>query len=253
MAGAYVEELDKLVSRLSTSSARRERIFLEERLKGVQQDLDAAARELSEFSSRNVTFDMQGQGKTMVDAAAKLQGELIVAESELAGLKPIYADNNVRVRSARARIAELGRQLRKLGGAGERVDDADLKADQLYPSLRKLPLLAVAYYDLYRRVKVQETTYEILTKQCELAKVQEAREIPTVKVLDPPDMPEQKSFPPRKLIILFGTLLALIGGIVWTVGNGVWRQTDDAQPAKAVLREIWASFSGPSGKLEDGI
>jgi capsule polysaccharide export protein KpsE/RkpR len=252
LAGAYVDELDKLVSQLSTSSARRERIFLEERLKAVKQDLDAASRELSGFSSRNVTFDMEGQGKAMVDAAAKLQGELIVAESELGGLKSIYADNNVRVRSTEARIAELRRQLQKLGGAGERADDRELKTDQLYPSLRKLPLLGATYYDLYRRVKIQETTYEILTSQCEMAKVQESREIPAVKVLDPPDMPEQKSSPPRALIILLGTLLALIGSIVWIAGRVVWHQTDDAHPAKAVLREIMTSFSGPSAKLADG-
>ena len=63
----------------------------------------------------------------------------------------------------------------------------------LYPSIRQLPLLGVAYADLYRRIKIQEAVYETLTKQYELAKVQEAKEIPTVKVLDPGELPREES------------------------------------------------------------
>ena len=67
----------------------------------------------------------------------------------------------------------------------------------MYPSLRQLPMLGMTYLDLYRRVKVPEAVYEALMKQYELAKVQEAKEIPTISVLDAPLVPERKSFPPR--------------------------------------------------------
>jgi len=87
-------------------------------------------------------------------------------------------DNNVRVRSVRARITELKRQLEKLGGKGEQASEqSGQQADYLYPSIRKLPLLAVTYADLYRRTRVQEAVFETLTKQYELARVQEAKEI----------------------------------------------------------------------------
>jgi uncharacterized protein involved in exopolysaccharide biosynthesis len=92
-------------------------------------------------------------------------------------------------------------------------------------------------------VKIQETVYEILTKQYELAKVQEAKEIPTVTVLDPPDVPERKSFPSRILIILLGVCLTLIGSITWLVGNEAWRRTDDSQPTKAFIREVLGTLS----------
>jgi len=69
----------------------------------VNQDLEAAEKEFSQFASQNSAIDIKEQGKAMVEAAATLQGHLIAAESEYEGLKQIYSDNNVRVRSARAR------------------------------------------------------------------------------------------------------------------------------------------------------
>src|SRR6185312_14547545 len=121
-------------------------------------------------------------GKAMVDAAAALQGQLIAAQAQLSGLQQIYTDNNVRVRAAEAHVEELQKKLNELGGAGTQ---SDLESNNsLYPSIRKLPLLGVTYADLYRQTKIQETVYELLTQQYELAKMQEAKEIPTVKVLD---------------------------------------------------------------------
>src|SRR5437667_8229223 len=131
MGQAYVTELNRLVADLSTSSARRERIFLEERLQAVSKDLESAEKEFSQFSSKNSAIDIKEQGKAMVEAAATLQGQLIAAESELEGLKQIYTDNNVRVRSVRARIAELKHQLEKIGGKGEGSDE---QQTSLYPS-----------------------------------------------------------------------------------------------------------------------
>jgi uncharacterized protein involved in exopolysaccharide biosynthesis len=227
LAEAYVEELNKLVNKESTSSARRERIFLEERLKSIKSALDASSRELSNFSSRNATLDLQKQGEATVEAAGKLQGELIAAQSELSGLKAMYTDDNMRVREVRGRIDELQSQLRKMSGVGDNVNGADLKADQLLPSVRKLPLLGFTYYDLYRQVAMQDTIYQTLTKQYELAKVQEAKEIPPVKVLDEPQVPEKKSSPPRMTIILLGFFLSVFAGIAWITTGELWRKTRD--------------------------
>jgi capsule polysaccharide export protein KpsE/RkpR len=119
MGDAYVAELNRLVTELSTSSARRERIFLEARLTSVSQDLESAEKDLSQFSSKNAAIDIKEQGKAMVEAAALLQGQYIAAQSELEGLRQIYSDNNVRVRAVQARIDELRHQLEKMGGKGE--------------------------------------------------------------------------------------------------------------------------------------
>ena len=175
----------------------------------------------------------------MVEAAATLQGQLIAAESELEGLRQIYTDNNVRVRSVRARIDELKHQLEKIGGKGEDASaPSGQQSDSLYPSIRKLPLLGVTYADLYRRTRVQEAVFETLTKEYELAKVQEAKEIPTVKVLDPPNIPDKKSFPPRLLIMFLGTALAFALATTWIFGKASWEQTDSADPRKIFAQEV---------------
>jgi uncharacterized protein involved in exopolysaccharide biosynthesis len=215
IAQAYIDELGKLLSTLTTSSARRERIFLEERLKSIKSDVDATSQEFSQFSSRNATLDVQNEGQAILGSAGRLQGELIAAESELSGLRAQYADDNTRVRTARARINSLQSQLRAMSGAGTDTNAADLTADQFYPSLRKLPLLGVTYFDLYHRLTMQQTIYELLSRQYELAKVQEAKDIPPVKVLDEPLPAEKKTFPPRTIIVLFTAFMSLILGMVW--------------------------------------
>jgi len=250
MGQAYVEELNRLVAELSTSSARRERIFLEERLRAVNKDLELAEKEFSQFASKNTAIDIKEQGKAMVEAAATLQGQLIAAESEYEGLKQIYTNNNVRVRSVKARIDELKHQLEKLGGKGESATSiSDQPGDSLYPSIRKLPLLGVTYADLYRSARVQEAVFETLTKEYEMAKVQEVKEIPTVKVLDSPNIPDKKSFPPRLLIMLLGTALSFAVAMTWVFGKEAWDQTDSSDTRKAFAQEVFSTIKASLPKF----
>jgi uncharacterized protein involved in exopolysaccharide biosynthesis len=240
MAQAYVTQLDHLVAELSTSSARRERIFLEERLRTVKTDLDSAATQFSEFASKNTAIDIPAQGKAMVEAAAVLQGQLIAAEAEASGLEKIYTVNNVRVKALNARIGELREQLQKLGGSNS---PAEIKNDtSLYPSIRKLPLLGVTYADLYRRTRIEETVYELLTQQYELAKVQEAKEIPSVKVLDTAVVPTVKTSPHRVLITLIGTFLIVCATAAWILLRKHWGEIDPADPGRLLAEEMATSM-----------
>ena len=252
LASAYVDQLNTLVSELSTSSAHREREFLEERLKVAKQDLDDASNQLAQFSSKNNTLDIQQEGKAMLDAAGTIAGEMIVAQSELEGLRQIYTDNNSRVHSLNARVGELRKQLEKLGGTqanavggisaspGQTGDPSAGKAGGglPYPTIRSLPLLGAKYADYYRRAKIQETVYELLTEQYELAKVQEAKETPSVKVLDPARIPEKKSFPPRSVIMFLGTFLTFALSIVWVLGSAHWEEVDPQDPRKVFAEEV---------------
>jgi len=179
IARAYIDQLDALVAQLNTSSAHRERVFLEGRLNTIKGDLEAAEKDFSQFASKNGAIDISAQGRAMLQSAAGLQGELIAAQSELEGLRQIYADSNVRVRSTEARISELRSQLAKLGGkydpsassaasaaAGPGAPGAaGSDATDSYPTLRQLPILGVPYADKYRTLKVEEAVFETLTKQ----------------------------------------------------------------------------------------
>lgn len=257
MAGAYIEELDTLTAKLNTSAAHRERVFLEDRLDKIKVELESAEKDFSRFASKNATFDISAQGKAMLEGAASLQGQLIAAESQLEGLRQIYSDNNIRVRSTQARIAELRNQLQKMGGTSAGTVPSDQSnVDNAYPTLRQLPLLGVPYADKFRQLKVDEAVYETLTKQFELAKVQEAKEIPSVKVLDQPDVPERKSFPPRTLIIIAGTACSVLLGAAWLFGTARWRQIDPHDPGMRFAQEVlgtvragmpWVSANGSNG------
>jgi uncharacterized protein involved in exopolysaccharide biosynthesis len=245
IAQEYTAELDRVVNRMSTSSAHREREFLEERLKAVQLDLADAEKQFSEFSSKNAAIDIQAQGKAMIEGAATLEGQLIAAESELEGLKQVYSNDNVRVRSVYAQIVQLKKELAKIGGEsdGNATAAGGTSGDSSYPSIRKLPLLGVAYADLFRRTKVQEAVFETLTREYELAKVQEVKETPSVKVLDPATAPEQKSFPPRMLIVLIGGCIAFAMGLAWLILKSFWDETDPDDPLRVFAVEIYQGAS----------
>jgi uncharacterized protein involved in exopolysaccharide biosynthesis len=243
LTSAYVDELNSLVAELSTSAAYRERVFLEERLKFVKQDLDDASNQLAQFSSKNNTIDIQDEGKAIVEAAANLAGQMIAAQSQLEGLRQIYTDNNPRVQSLNARVAELRKQLQKIGGTGREntkdgVSGTEQSSEMPYPSIRNLPLLGVKYADHYRHAKIQETVYELLTEQYELAKVQEAKETPSVKVLDAALIPEKKSSPHRLEIMLLGTFLAVSLSVVWVLGSAQWEEVDPQDPRKVLAQEV---------------
>src|SRR5277367_5042133 len=257
ITGAYIEELDTLIAQLNTSAAHRERVFLEERLDKIKVDLESAEKDFSQFASKNATIDISAQGRAMLEGAASLQGQLIGAESQLEGLRQIYSDNNIRVRTTQARIAELRSQLQKMGGTSRGTVPSDQStADNAYPTLRQLPILGVPYADKFRQLKVDEAVYETLTKQFELAKVQEAKEIPSVKVLDQPDVPERKSFPPRALIIIAGTACSVLLGAAWVFGTARWRQIDPHDPGMKFAQEVfgtvragmpWVGANGSNG------
>lgn len=243
VASAYISELNGMITSLSTSSARRERIFLEGRLKTVNQDLEGAEKNFSKFASKNGAIDVTEQAKAMIGAGATLEGQVIAAQSELEGLREIYADNNVRVRATEARIAELHRQLEKLSGTttGAPSDATDNGSAEVYPSLRQLPILGVPFADLYRKLSVEEAVYETLTREYELAKVEEAKETPVVRVLDPPEAPTRKSFPPRLLFMIFGTFLALSAAVFWVLAEAHWKAAPADDPGKQLAHEIFGS------------
>jgi capsule polysaccharide export protein KpsE/RkpR len=242
MVRAYVEELDTLMSKLNNSSARREREFLQDRLKVVKLDMESAEKELSEFASKNAAMGISEQVRVMVENEGKLQGELIAAESQLEEVRQIYTDSSPQVRSLQARISELVNQQKKLLGTyrGKAFVDGEAPVSS-FPTLRQLPILGVPYESKFRKLKMEEAVYETLRAEFDSAKVQEARENPAVEVLDFPEVPERQSFPPRLLIIATGTGCAVILSGVWILGVARWRQIDAQHAGMVSAREIFGT------------
>jgi capsule polysaccharide export protein KpsE/RkpR len=229
LAESYLDELNKLVTLTNASSAHRERIFIEQRLHAVEQSLEQAEIDLSRFSSSNSAVDIKEQTRAMVDAGARVQAELLVEQSSLQSLRQVYGDGNIRVREAQARIASLQSQLVKMTGSSEPESEENTEdafgsggAGELYPPLKQLPRLAVPYTDLYRRVRVQEAVFELLKQQYETARLEEARDVPPVSVIDPPGIPEKKAFPPRLLLTLLLTFLSFAATAIGLLAHERW-------------------------------
>jgi capsule polysaccharide export protein KpsE/RkpR len=208
LAQGYLDELNSLVARVNTSSAHREREFIEQRLKTVQNELQQSQIELSDFSTKTSTIDIKEQTHAMVDVGAKLQAQLILGQSELNSLRQIYGNENVRVKAAEARNSILQREIQRESGLGEAESNTD--DSHSYPSLRQLPQLGVRWTNLYRAVRIHETVFELLSEQYEMARIEEAKSIPTVGVIDAPGVPERKSGPHRMLIVLVLTILSIV-------------------------------------------
>lgn len=233
MCAAYIEELIRLSTQLSTSAAGREREFLEQRLVIAKREVDAATSELGQFSSQSGLLDIPAQSKAMVEGMAALQGRLVASEAELQGLRQVYGEQNLRVKSMESTVAELRRNLRALAGS----ESGQMPVSDM-PSIRRLPVVGVTYLDRLRQARLSEAVFETLTKQYELAKVQEAKDVPTVKVLDRPSWPERRVFPPRLALALLGGLLGAVGAIVWLL----WRESNPHDARRVLAREAREAF-----------
>jgi capsule polysaccharide export protein KpsE/RkpR len=205
--------------------------------------METAEKELSEFASKNAAMDVTEQIRVMIENVAKLQGELIVAESQLQEVRQLYSDSSLRVRSLQAQISELVDQQKKLVGtySGKSFVDGDTYGGSSFPSLRQLPIMSVPYESKFRKLQMEEAVYEKLRTEFDSAKVQEARENPYVEVLDLPEVPERKSFPPRLLIIATGTGCAVILSGLWILGIARWREIDAQHAGMVLAREIFGT------------
>lgn len=242
---AYLDDLNVVVNRTSRSSAHQERVFIERRLLEVKNKLAGAQEALSEFSSSHTAIDLKEQARATVESQAKAEGELIAARSELDSLRQIYGDDNVRVHTAEARIASLKHALDKMGGSPaplQAVTVADSDSPPPYLPLRQVPRLAVPYANLYREVQVQETVYNLLTQQYEIARIQEAKDVPVVNIIDAPGIPEKKSFPPRTVLTLGLTTVAIIFACLVLLGRHYWLVLDPLDPRRQFARDVAVPF-----------
>ena len=253
LAAAYVDELNILVARVNTSAARREREFIEQRLQAVGKDLQQAQIEMSDFSTKNAAIDIKEQTRAMVDAGARLQGQLVASQSELDSLQQIYGTQNVRVRSAEARVSTLRRELeRESNGSGLQTSEQSSDDALPYPALRQLPALAVPWANLYRRVRVQETVFEMLSAQYETARIEEAKSIPTVSVIDPPGVPERKSSPHRLLITLVSTALALMFTTLFLLAQRSWLAIHETDARRVLVADMVATLKTQIARFRGG-
>ena len=235
IANGYVDELNKVLARVSTSAAGREREFIEKRLSEEKVALQDAEKNFSEFASTNMAPDVPTQTRVMVETSARLQGELVAARAQLQGLEQIYTPDSTRVKTLQGQIGALERQLKQMNTGGPASNDPT----NPYPSVKTLPSLGVQWADLYREQKVHETVYEYLTSQYESARIREAKDIATVKVLDRVDRLPEKRHPRPWMIVVAGTFAFFVLACLGAETRRLWEAWDIDDPRRMWLARVY--------------
>jgi len=218
IANAYVTNLDRLFAKLGTTDASRQRAFIAERLDKTEKALRQAEEALRRFQENNKAIVMQEQAKGAIEEAAKVKGQIVAAEAQLEFMRTFSTESNPQVLAQKRQLEELKRQLGQMQyGRGMDLPPESTNPGQprreFHVPFTKVPELGMELVRLTRDVKVQETVYNLLTAQYEQAKIAEARDTPTVQVLDKAVPAERKSKPKTTLNMAIAGALSLFVGI----------------------------------------
>ncbi len=202
ITNAYVEELRSLSQNLALTEASRRRLFLEQQLTASKLALENAERSLKESQEKTGLISLDKQGDAMIGAVASLRAQVAAKQVELSAMRVFATAQNPDYRQGLEMIAGLKAQLAKL----ER-ENVGGNGDIMVPTA-KIPELGLAYVRKLREVKYQESLYELLSKQLEMAKIDEVKSATIIQVVDIALPPEVKSKPKRALIVILATILA---------------------------------------------
>jgi tyrosine-protein kinase Etk/Wzc len=219
IANAYVTYLDRVFAKLGTTEASRQRAFIVERLDSTEKTLRNAEEALRRFQESNRAVVLDAQSKTVLEAAARLKGEIVAAEVQMKTLATYSTSRNPDVIKLKQSIDEMNNQLSQMqygGGtalASERSGSGQPRQELSFPTA-KVPVLAMELARLMRDVKVQETVFGLLNQQFEQAKIAEARDTPTVQLLDKALPAEEKSRPKTLSNMVIAGELSLVTGVL---------------------------------------
>ncbi len=193
MTNAYVELLDRFNRELRMTKGRRTREFVEKRLADTKQELALAEQRFADYQANHKTAVMSREMTTAADAAARLYGQRAALQVRLGVVQSYTKGSSDEVMQIRQELAQLDRQLQALPETGLEISR------------------------LYRDVRTLEQVYVLLTAQYEEARIDEARDTPTLEVLDTASVPEKKARPHRITMIAAAFALSLVAGGAWAL------------------------------------
>jgi uncharacterized protein involved in exopolysaccharide biosynthesis len=207
MANAFVTELDKINKKNGMSSGRRTRMFVEKRLAEAKVELSRAEEVVKGFLEKNKAVKLDAQSEAIIGAIGEVKGALMAKEVELQTLLSFATPNHPQAEILHAEVDGLKERMRELSEGSGTVDNP--ASDDIFIPTAKMPNLGLQYVRLLRKVKIQETLHTLLTQQYEMARIQEAKDSPTVQILDIGKIPEKKVKPKRGLIVILSTFTAI--------------------------------------------
>jgi tyrosine-protein kinase Etk/Wzc len=238
LANGYVDQFRHLSEHLAISEASQRRAFFEQQLLEAKGNLTTAEEALKHTEQSTGVLQIDSQARSLIESAAMLRAQIGAKEVELQGIRTYATDNNPLVVQAEQELVALRSQLAGLAGS-----DQDSGQGLIVPKGR-VPEAGLEYLRRLRDVKYYETVSELIAKQYEIAKLDEAKQGATIQVVDLAVPPDSRSYPKRTLTVLLAAFAALLLSWVWVVfSNHLGAKTDDpeAQQRLQDLRRAWRS------------
>jgi uncharacterized protein involved in exopolysaccharide biosynthesis len=222
IANGYVDEFKKLSATLAISEASRRRIFFEQQLLEAKGNLTTAEEALKHTEQSTGVLQIDSQARSLIESAAGLRAQVVAKEVQLQGMRSYATEDNPDVVTAEQELAALKTQLAKLAGT-----DQSSATDFIVPK-GKVPEAGMEYLRRLRDVKYYETVSELIAKQFEIAKLDEARQGSIIQIVDMAVTPDRRSFPKRTIIVIVATMFAFVVACAWAVfADGIRRMTQD--------------------------
>lgn len=225
MANAYIEELRNLNKGLAITEASQRRLFYEQQLGQAKDELANAEVALTAAQQKSGMIQLDAQAKTMIETVGKLRADIAAKQVRLQALRTFATDQNADVEVAQQELAQMQTELRNMEKKGGGAGSYEL-------SLKDVPDAGAEYIRAEREVKYRATLFEVLAKQYEAARIDEARDAPIIQVVEPAIEPDRKSSPKRTLIVaLSGMSGAFLACLI--VALGKWKSMVQADPRRA--------------------
>ncbi len=211
LANGWVDQFRKLSERLAIGEAAQRRLFFEQQLEQAKDKLADAEEALKRTEQQTGLIELNSQARVLIESAAALRAQITAKEVEIQSMKTFATGQNAQVIQAEQELDSLRAQLAKLGG-----NETDPDSDMMMAK-GKVTEAGLEYVRKLRDVKYYETIFEILARQFELAKLDEAREGSIVQVVDPAIPPDRRSFPKRGYIVMGATAAGFLFGLIFVV------------------------------------
>lgn len=229
IANAYAAELARLTQVLAVTEAAKRRLFFEQQLEQAKDSLAAIEVKLKSTLDTNGVVSVDSESKAIVETIGQLRGRVSAKEIELNSMKAFVTDNNPDYKRTNEELSSLRAELARLQD-GTSTGLSDRSAGMKSGGLESVKLL--------RDVKYHQMLYEMLAKQYEAARLDEAKDASVVQVLDPAVEPERKAKPSRALIVLGTAALSLFV----SVALAFLRETRQRAMAVPEVVAQWTEF-----------
>lgn len=236
LANGYVDQFRNLTEHLAITEAGQRRLFFEKQLQQANQSLADAEESLKETEQKTGLIAIDAQTRALIESAASLRAQVAAKEVQIQGMQTYATGENAQLVEAQQELDSLRTQLARLGGS------SDNSAGIIVPK-GQMTEASVEYVGKLRDVKYYETIFEILARQFELAKLDEAKEGAIVQVVDPATVPDKRSFPKRTIIVILATFVGLLAGISAALCQAAYdRMKDDPDTSSKLsfLRQAWS-------------